>query len=250
MNGIEAKPEFPAQDRDQAGAPEAGLEPQSVDDLFIRAAAATAAQGGVDDGHSEEGQGTRREEILRGAAQMFAEHGYHASSLRNIAQYVGISHPGMLHHFASKDVLLDAVIERLEAHAQGALDRVDEFCSSPDALMLGLAELWHPASHPIQLMATLDSETVSKDHPGRFRMARLHRVHEHVLEQCFTTLEERGLLREDIDPPFASRAVLALVLSHAAREETVRTMQSDPHDDAPVKDLIKLTRSFLKPADE
>ncbi|MFC7375082.1 TetR/AcrR family transcriptional regulator [Brachybacterium sp. GCM10030267] len=191
---------------------------------------------------------SRGEEVLDGAAEMFAEHGYHASSLRDIASHVGLSHPGMLHHFGSKEALLNAVLDRLEARAQSALDHLDEYCTDGDALLRALAEVWHPASHPIQLLATLDAEAVSKDLPSRFRVARLHRVHEHVLEQCFAQLDEKCLLRDGIDPPFASRAVLALVLNLAAREETVRAMQSNPHDDAPMNDLAKLVRAFLKPA--
>ena len=55
---------------------------------------------------------------------MFAEHGYHGSSLRDISARIGISHSGMLHHFEAKDVLLDDVIDRLEDHAQSALERI------------------------------------------------------------------------------------------------------------------------------
>ncbi len=193
----------------------------------------------------ETGRSSRSEEILDGASEMFAEHGYHGASLRNIADHVGISHPGMLHHFPSKDALLDGVIDRMEAHAQAALDRIDELSAGPESLLRGLAEVWHPASHAMQLFATLDTEVVSKEHPGRFRVARLHRVHEHVLEQCFATLAQQGLLREEIDAAFAGRAVLALALNHAAREETVRRMQNASHDDSPLKDLVRLVRSFL-----
>jgi AcrR family transcriptional regulator len=190
-------------------------------------------------------RGARREEILDGAAEMFAEHGYDGASLRHIAAHVGISHPGMLHHFPSKESLLGAVIDRLEAHAQAALDHVDDIGADPAALFRALGELWNPASHPIQLLASLDAGAVSRDNPGRFRMARLRRVHEHVLEQCFASLGEQNLLREGVDCGFASRALLALVLSHAVRENTVRAMQQSDHDDVPLKDLTKLTRLFL-----
>ena len=99
----------------------------------------------------------RREEILDGAAEMFAEHGYHGSSLRDISRHIGISHSGMLHHFESKDALLDGVIDRLEDHAQTALDRVPQLREDRRALLRGLADIWHPASLPIRLLATLDA---------------------------------------------------------------------------------------------
>ncbi|MGO1684860.1 MAG: TetR/AcrR family transcriptional regulator [Brachybacterium sp.] len=187
----------------------------------------------------------RREEILDGAADMFAEHGYHGSSLRDISNHIGISHSGMLHHFGAKDVLLDGVIDRMEEHAQAALDRIDEFNDGRDALLRGLTTIWHPASLPIRLLATLDAESVSEDHPGRYRLARLRRVHEHMLETCFSTLDEKGLLREDTDPAFAGRALLAVVLNLAVREKTVRPLQHRGHGDAPLQDLAKQVEAFL-----
>ncbi|WP_245810169.1 TetR/AcrR family transcriptional regulator [Brachybacterium massiliense] len=187
----------------------------------------------------------RSEEILDGAAEMFAEHGYHGSSLRDISQHIGISHSGMLHHFGAKDVLLDAVIDRMEEHAQAALDRIHEIDGSREMVMRGLAAIWHPASLPIRLLATLDAESVSEDHPGRFRLARLRRVHEHMLETCFASLAAKGLLREGSDPAFAGRALLAVILNLAIREKTVRPLQHGVHDDAPLQDLAKQVEAFL-----
>lgn len=187
----------------------------------------------------------RREEILDGASALFAEHGYDGASLRDIAAHVGLSHPGMLHHFPTKEDLLGAVIDRLETQAQNALDHIAEISADPAALLRALSGLWNPSSHPVQLLASLDAGSVSRHHPGRFRIARLRRVHEHVLEQCFMRLGEQGLLRPGVDPPFASRALLAVVLSHAVRENTVRAMQHADHDDSPLKDLGTLLRVFL-----
>lgn len=198
-----------------------------------------------DAGESAPARTGRREEILDGAAEMFAEHGYHGSSLRDISSHIGISHSGMLHHFGSKDALLDGVIDRMEEHAQAALDRIHEMGGGREVLLRGLAEVWHPASLPIRLLATLDAESVSEDHPGRYRLARLRRVHEHLLETCFTTMGEKGLLRTDTDPAFAGRALLGAVLNLAVREKTVRTLQHRGYGDAPLEDLAKQVEAFL-----
>lgn len=230
-------PTHPAQpDRSSGGAraPRAGAPGGSL--------APAAAGAGVPAPHAPR---SRREEILDGAAEMFAEHGYHGSSLRDISSHIGISHSGMLHHFESKDSLLDGVIDRLEVHAQAALDRVPELSADRESLLRGLAQIWHPASLPIRLMATLDAESVSEDLHGRFRMARLRRVHEHILESCFVGFAEQGLLRHDADPAFAGRALLAVVLNLAVREKTVRPLQSRAYDDAPLKDLTMQVDAFL-----
>ncbi|WP_240613232.1 TetR/AcrR family transcriptional regulator [Brachybacterium endophyticum] len=197
------------------------------------------------------GRPSRREQIIDGAAEVLAEYGYHGSSLRHIATHVGITHPGMLHHFASKHDLLGAVIDRMEAHAQKALNRLDELSTDRDSLLQALSEVWDPCSASIQLLATLDADIVSRDHPGRYRVARLHRVHEHVLQECFAQLDRAGLLRPGVDPAFMARSTLALVLSHAMREKTVRMMQGTTHDDAPLSDVTTLVGMFLKdvPAD-
>lgn len=189
---------------------------------------------------------SRREQIVDGASELFSEFGYYGASLRDISRRVGISHPGMLHHFASKEDLLGGVIDRLEAHAQDALDRKDGFCTDGQALQRALVETWNPAAPEIQLLATLDADSTSEDHPGRFRMARLRRVHEHILTHCFETLAGHGLLREDVDPAFAARVMLALVLRDAVRERTVRSLQRPNEDEAPQKDLCMLARTFLK----
>lgn len=188
----------------------------------------------------------RCEEILHGAAEMFADHGYHGSSLREISKHIGISHSGMLHHFDCKAALLDGVIDRLEEHAQTALDRGPELCADRGALLRGLAELWHPASLPTRLLATLDAESVSEDHPGRFRLARLRRVHEHILADCFSSFAAQGLLRDGADPAFAGRALLAQVLNLAVRERTVQPLQHRFHDDAPLKDLAQQVDIFFR----
>ena len=107
-----------------------------------------------------------REEILDAAMQLFGEVGYHTASLREVASRVGISHPGLLHHFSSKAVLLAAVLERR--------DEVDEVAFEAD-LAAGhdyfdaLAMLIERnAARPgiVELFATLSAEATSPDHPA------------------------------------------------------------------------------------
>ena len=54
----------------------------------------------------------RRAEILRTALDSFAERGFQGSSLREIAEAVGLSPAGILHHFSTKEALLAAVVEQ------------------------------------------------------------------------------------------------------------------------------------------
>lgn len=179
---------------------------------------------------------TRREEILDSASALFAERGYHGASLRDISRRVGISHPGMLHHFASKEALLGAVVDRLEAHAQGLLDSIEVLQSSPQSLVAALAGPWDPRQHSMALLATLGAEVVNPDHPGRFRIARLRLVHEHVLEQVLAGLAANGRLTPGADPKFLARTLFSLLLGLTVREHTVRELQKTADGD-PISDV-------------
>src|SRR6187402_2459530 len=52
----------------------------------------------------------RRAEILRAAANTFGSKGYMSGSLAEVAEQVGITHAGVLHHFGSKEKLLLEVL--------------------------------------------------------------------------------------------------------------------------------------------
>ncbi|MCZ9341172.1 TetR/AcrR family transcriptional regulator, partial [Streptomyces sp. TRM76130] len=59
--------------------------------------------------------GVRREQILAVATEMFGDSGFRGVALADIAARVGISQPGLLHHFKSKEELLIAALERRDA---------------------------------------------------------------------------------------------------------------------------------------
>ena len=49
-----------------------------------------------------DGEGGRREHILRVAVRVFAQKGYRATSLQEIADEVGVTRPSFYYHFRSK----------------------------------------------------------------------------------------------------------------------------------------------------
>ena len=152
-----------------------------------------------------------REEILDAAMQLFGEVGYHTASLREVASRVGISHPGLLHHFSSKAVLLAAVLERR--------DEVDEVAFEAD-LAAGhdyfdaLAMLIdRNAARPgiVELYATLSAEATSPDHPAHgYFQDRYRRVIAMSVTE-FERFHDEGRLRPGIDPLTAARLTVAVM---------------------------------------
>ncbi|MER6116277.1 TetR/AcrR family transcriptional regulator [Streptomyces sp. NPDC001743] len=87
---------------------------------------------------------TRREQILKEAARLFAERGFHGVGVDEIGAAVGISGPGLYRHFPGKDAMLAELLvgisERLLA---GGRRRVSEDAAgdgSPEALLDALIE--------------------------------------------------------------------------------------------------------------
>lgn len=67
--------------------------------------------------------------ILRAALGCFAEHGYHGTSIRMLAEAAGLSVPGVYHHYRSKQEILrrivDTVMAELVAHVAAAEEASD-----------------------------------------------------------------------------------------------------------------------------
>jgi TetR/AcrR family transcriptional regulator len=66
--------------------------------------------------HGDETPRPRKEEIVDVAMGLFAEHGYEGTSMNDVAERVGMRKASLFYHFASKDALYEAVLDRLISH--------------------------------------------------------------------------------------------------------------------------------------
>ena len=66
-----------------------------------------------------------RQGILLAAASVFAERGYSATTLRNIADHAGIKAGSVYHHFSSKEELFATVLDHGMTAMDEAFDRAD-----------------------------------------------------------------------------------------------------------------------------
>lgn len=65
-----------------------------------------------------------RQRILTEATRLFAAAGFEGTSLKEVADAVGLSKPAVLHHFGSKEELRTAVIESILAHWNREMPRL------------------------------------------------------------------------------------------------------------------------------
>lgn len=67
-------------------------------------------------------QDNRRAQLLDAAARLFREHGFHATSMRDIAKAVGMLSGSIYYHFDSKEEILLAVYREGERRVAEAVD--------------------------------------------------------------------------------------------------------------------------------
>ncbi|MFJ1512294.1 TetR/AcrR family transcriptional regulator [Cellulosimicrobium funkei] len=114
------------------------------------------------------GTAERREEILRAATRVFGSRGYHQGSLAEVAEQVGITHAGVLHHFGSKERLLTEVLAARDrdgvAHLQG-----QHMPAGLDLFrhLVATAAANTGRSGIVQTYTVLTGEAVTDDHPAR-----------------------------------------------------------------------------------
>jgi TetR/AcrR family transcriptional regulator, cholesterol catabolism regulator len=92
----------------------------------------------------------RRALILDEAANLFARQGVAATTVREIADAVGILSGSLYHHFASKDEIVDAVVSGFLRDLRARYDEVLRNETDPAARLRGLvlASLLTVADHP------------------------------------------------------------------------------------------------------
>ena len=147
----------------------------------------------------------RREQILDAAVELFAQKGYRGSGLLELADRLGTSHVLILHHFGTKEGLLQAVVARR--------DQIMEQLAS-DVRGTGIKGLTgiRPPFEPevlTRLETVLRVENLDASDP----------LHGHFVERTQQTRDliaaeiragqEQGEIRSDIDPDVKAIEIVA-----------------------------------------
>jgi AcrR family transcriptional regulator len=118
----------------------------------------------------------RRDAILRAANEVFAARGFHRASLATIATRVGLSEPGLLHHFPSKEhLLLELLALRHEHDGERVARALADHEGFLDAL-LGLCRENQDTAGLVRLFTILVGESVDDEHPAHDWMVERYRT--------------------------------------------------------------------------
>jgi TetR/AcrR family transcriptional regulator, cholesterol catabolism regulator len=151
---------------------------------------------------------TRRGELTRNAARLFAERGYHGTSIGDLAEAMGVQKGSVYAHIASKqDLLYEAMREGATAfHA--ALDAIDERLPATEKIRLALRAHLRVVAEQLDVATVFVREWRYLEGDRREEILRERRRYEERFRALFREGRELGELRTDLDE--ASAALLAL----------------------------------------
>jgi AcrR family transcriptional regulator len=153
----------------------------------------------------------RRQEILAAAFEVFSTSGYRAGSIQDIADKIGLTKTGLLHHFPSKEALLEAVLTLRDEDSWAAAGIVTD---NGMETLNGIVRLVHNNTTVPGLVAlhcVLSAESTDPTHPAHAYFQRRYDWVREVGGQAFADLDKRGKLRHGITPAAAARQLVALM---------------------------------------
>jgi AcrR family transcriptional regulator len=155
--------------------------------------------------------GERRSELTREAARLFAEKGYHGTSIGDIADALGVQKGSVYAHIASKQDLLWDIAADGAAAFHAALDGVPEDAPAVERLRLALRAHLRVVAEQLDVATVFTREWRYLDDERRERFVDERRRYEERVRELFRDGRDHGELRSDLD----DTAAVLLFLSAA-----------------------------------
>lgn len=152
----------------------------------------------------------RRLQIIDVATDSFIKSGYRGTSLAAIAEEVGVSQAGLLHHFGTKEKLLEAVVRhRSERDAPLVADIFGNGGLGMFDRLPALAEHSAGEAGLAQLFAVLVAENLLPEHPLHTFFVERYRNVRRYIAIALRKGQERNEVRADIDVDAVSTRIVA-----------------------------------------
>jgi AcrR family transcriptional regulator len=150
----------------------------------------------------------RREELTRQAARLFAQKGYHGTSIGEIAEALGVQKGSLYAHISSKqDLLHETMAEGARAFHAG-LDSIPEELPATEKIRLALRSHLRVVADQLDVATVFVQEWRYLEGERREEILAERRRYEERFRALYREGRELGELRTDLDD--AASALLAL----------------------------------------
>jgi AcrR family transcriptional regulator len=152
---------------------------------------------------------TRRSQLTREAARLFAEKGYHGTSIGDLAKAMGVQKGSLYAHIASKEDLLYETMREGSDAFHAALDDIADELPAPDRIRLALRGHLRVVAEQLDVATVFMREWRYLAGERRDEILGERRRYEERVRALFRDGRERGELRTDLDDSTAALLTLS-----------------------------------------
>ena len=149
----------------------------------------------------------RKQRILEVAERLVSRHGWRNTSLAQIAKEAGVSAAGLLHHFESKEQLLNAVLDARDTDDDLHADRSGDLITEIGRV----AQRFDRAPELVGTFTVLLIENIAPDAPLHDRLLARQRAAVDIVAELIANGQRAGRYRTDFDPAIKAVEILAFV---------------------------------------
>lgn len=154
----------------------------------------------------------RDQEILEAAVAIFAEKGYAAASLQDVADAVGLMKGSLYHYIDSKESLLFRIFNEAHAQADLIIEAIEELNLAPGEKLREFTRrlsMFYVANRARASIYFIEWRHLTGDDA---ETVRLHQRHFRLyVRQLITDAQEAGLTRKRLDVRVAAYFLLAAI---------------------------------------
>jgi len=188
----------------------------------------------------------RRTELTRQAARLFAEKGYHGTSIGEIAAALGVQKGSLYAHIQSKqDLLYETMLEGARAFHAG-LDAIPDDLPATEKIRLALRSHLRVVADQLDVATVFVQEWRYLEGERRGEILRERRRYEDRVRAFFREGRDLGKLRTDLDD--ATAALLALSAANWAYTWLQPGRDTDELADRFYELLVNGMRGYATPA--
>lgn len=137
----------------------------------------------------------RRADVLATAARLFAEHGYHATSMADLTAATGLTAGGLYHYFPGKERLLADICDELLAPLLGEARLLAAADGPADERLRAVMRIWlaHIESHRDHMLVFAQERHLIEREPQWKRIRAQRREFEALLDELLASVEADGV---------------------------------------------------------
>lgn len=153
----------------------------------------------------------KREEILQRALEVIARSGIRGASVKEIADAVGLSQPGLLHYFDSKEELFIAILRKRDEIDAAGISELGPLTASEVLREHFLAVVRHNASVPglVELFSRLAVDAADESNPARAYFLERGEALRELFVEALRTAQAAGTVTSAVPPESLARILQA-----------------------------------------